>query len=50
MSRKYAEIARRNYPENWNIDMLRNLVVKGRLTEAEFEEITGEPYEAGSSD
>ena len=50
MSKRYADIARRNYPDNWNIEMLRNLVEKGRLTAAEFEEITGEPYEAGDSD
>ena len=29
----------------WTIDMVRNAVVKGRITEDEFTEITGEEYE-----
>lgn len=29
----------------WNIDQVRNAVVKGWITAEEFEEITGEPYE-----
>ena len=28
----------------WSIDMVRNAVVKGRITSDEFKEITGEDY------
>jgi len=28
----------------WNIDMVRNAVVKGWITEEEFTEITGQPF------
>lgn len=42
---KYAEIAKRNYPNPWNIAMLRVLVERGRITAEEFKEITGEPVE-----
>lgn len=42
---KIYEMAKKNYPRLWNIDMLRTLVEKGRITESEFEEITGEVYE-----
>ncbi len=44
MSKQYADIAKKNYPEFWNKDMLRKLVQLGRLTEAEYLEITGEVY------
>ena len=30
----------------WNIDQVGNAVVKGWITPAEYEEITGEPYVA----
>lgn len=42
---KIAQLAKKNYPDQWNIEMVRNLVVKGRITEEEYEEITGEVYE-----
>ncbi|MBR0091714.1 MAG: XkdX family protein [Lachnospiraceae bacterium] len=42
---KIAELAGKNYPENWNREMLRNLVEKGRLTEEEFKKITGDDDE-----
>jgi hypothetical protein len=29
----------------WTINMVRNAVIKGWITEEEFTEITGEPYE-----
>lgn len=29
----------------WNKTMLKNAVSKGKITAAEYEEITGEPYE-----
>lgn len=28
----------------WNSEMVRNAVLKGKITEAEFKEITGEDY------
>ncbi len=30
----------------WNLTMVKNAVVKGWITAEEFEQITGEPYEA----
>lgn len=42
---KIYEMAKKNYPRLWNIDMLRTLVVKGRITPEQFKEITGEDYE-----
>lgn len=42
---KIAQLAKKNYPEQWNIEMVRNLVVKGRISEEKYEEITGEEYE-----
>ena len=42
---KIAQLAKKNSPEQWNIEMVRNLVVKGRISEEEYEEITGEEYE-----
>lgn len=42
---KIYEMAKKNYPRLWNIDMLRNLVDKGRITPEQFKEITGEDYE-----
>lgn len=41
------EMAKKYYPKFWDIDRLRTLVEKDKLTPAEFEEITGQPY--GSS-
>lgn len=37
----------KNYYETgrWNLEMVRNAVTKGWITAAEFEEITGEPFE-----
>ena len=42
----YYEMAKRNYPDVWNKEMLKKLVQKGRITAAEYEEIVGEPYVA----
>jgi hypothetical protein len=41
---KYDKV--KYYYENglWTIDMVRNAVVKGWITETEFEEITGIKY------
>ena len=42
---KIYEMAKKNYPRLWNIDMLRTLVEKERITPEQFKEITGEDYE-----
>ncbi len=46
MSKKFNLVKR--YYDNglWNKVMVRNAVVKGWITAAEYEEITGEVYEA----
>lgn len=44
MSAKYAEIAKKNYPDNWNIEMLKNLVKIKKLTKEEYHDITGQDY------
>lgn len=45
-SPKYEKV--KNYYDTglWSKAKVHNAVVKGWITEAEFEEITGEPYEA----
>lgn len=42
---KIYDMAKRNYPHLWNIEMLRALVDKGRITPEQFKEITGKDYE-----
>lgn len=42
---KIYEMAKKNYPRLWNINMLRTLVKKGRITPEQFKEITGEDYD-----
>lgn len=44
MSNIIYEKAKENYPEIWTFEMLVRLVQKGRLTVAQFEEITHQPY------
>lgn len=46
MSKKYNLVKR--YYDNglWNKEMVRNAVVKGWITSAEYELITGEVYDA----
>lgn len=42
-----AEMAKKYYDEGlWPIDRLKALVVKKKLTKAEYKEITGEAYKA----
>jgi hypothetical protein len=45
MSKKFKLVKR--YYDNglWNKEMVRNAVVKGWITAAEYEEITGEVYD-----
>ncbi len=40
------DIAKKNYGRTWTIEMVKALVVKNLLTEAQFKEITGEDYTA----
>ena len=43
-SKKYEKV-KTYYDRNvWTIDMVRNAVVKGWITDEEFTEITGEEY------
>ena len=42
---KHYKLVKRNYDNGfWDISKVRDAVVKGWITEAEFEEITGEVY------
>lgn len=45
MSKTFYEMAKKNYPTLWNIEMLRNFTRLGRITPEQFGEITGEPYD-----
>lgn len=45
MSKAY-KLAKKYYPGLWNLTKLRELVEADLLTVEEFEEITGEDYEA----
>lgn len=45
MSKRFYEITKKNYPENWNIEMVKHLVELGRITITEYKDITGEDYE-----
>lgn len=43
---KYERI-KKYYDEGlWNIDRVRDAVIKGFITEEQFEDITGQPYES----
>lgn len=44
MSAKFEKVKKYYDKGFWTIDMVRNAVVKGWITEEEFEEITGEKY------
>ena len=44
MSAKFEKVKKFYDKGFWTIDMVRNAVVKGWITEEEFEEITGEKY------
>lgn len=45
-SKKYEKVKHYYDSGLWTINMVRNAVVKGWIRADEFEEITGEPYEA----
>ena len=40
------ELAKKNYPTYWDINRLVNLVEAGKLTKADYKEITGFTYPA----
>jgi hypothetical protein len=42
---KWYETIKGYYPTFWKLSMVKNAVVKGRITKEEYEEITGEQYE-----
>ena len=44
MSKVFYDMAKKNYPQNWNIDMLKKFVQLDRITAEEYEDITGETY------
>lgn len=46
MSDKFEKVKRYYDKGLWKIGAVRSAVVKGWITEEEFEEITGEPYNA----
>lgn len=37
-------LAQKYYPKLWDIDRLKALVAAGKLSEADYKEITGEVY------
>lgn len=39
------EMAKKYYPTLWNIDRIKTLVHKGKLTPEQYKEITGENYD-----
>lgn len=38
------ELCKRNYGRTWTKEMIAALVVKGKLTAEQYQEITGESY------
>mgnify|MGYP003318087632 CR=1 FL=1 len=38
------ELALKNYPRCWTVEMVQKLVAKGKITSADYEEITGLVY------
>ncbi len=40
-------LAQKYYPRLWDIERLKALVAAGKLTEADYKEITGETYTKG---
>ena len=49
MASTYFELVKRKYDNGeWTDKMLRALVKAGRITAAEYEQITGEKYEVGA--
>lgn len=38
------ELAKKYYPDLWDIDRIKALVKAGKLTKEEYKEVTGETY------
>lgn len=45
MSRKFNTVKAAYERGTWNKEMVKNAVIKGWITEEEYELITGDPYE-----
>lgn len=45
MSKRFYDIAKKNYPELWNRAMIDNLYNLGRLTDEEYADVIGEETE-----
>ena len=41
MSKRFYEMAKKNYPTLWNREMLDNFYALGRLTTEEYDDIVG---------
>ena len=39
-------LAKKNYPRLWDIDRIKALVAAGKLSAADYKEITGKAYKA----
>lgn len=50
MSPKYSKVKRYYDQGLWTKEMVRNAVVKGWITEQEYEDITGREYEDSTAD
>ena len=44
MSKNYDKVKYYYDTKRWNVDMIRNAVIKGWITEEEYTEITGLEY------
>ena len=44
MSQAVKELSQKYYPQLWNKARLRGLVEADKLTEEEYEQVTGEPF------
>lgn len=45
MSKVFYNLAKKNYPDLWNREMVDNLHNLGRLTDAEYADVIGEEEE-----
>lgn len=49
-SSKWYKVAKRNYEAGrWTVEMLRNVLQAGRITQAEYDEIVGGGEEPGEA-
>ena len=45
MSKNYAKVKKHYDNQNWSLKKVKDAVVKGWITEEEYQEITGEEYD-----